>query len=116
MAELTTYTITTPVISVNQMYRCVSSRNIISKKGRETKEAIQWELQAQRKGAPRSSKVEMNVLFYFGDKRKRDIDNCLKALLDCCTGILYEDDSQIEALHVYKQIDKKNPRTILQIL
>jgi len=38
------------------------------------------------------------VTAYPPDKRKRDLDNILKALLDAMQGSLYEDDSQIDQL------------------
>lgn len=60
--------------------------------------------------------VALNVMFYFKDERKRDIDSHLKCLLDSMTGIIYRDDSQITELHVFKEVDKKNPRTVVQIL
>jgi len=100
--------------SVNGMYR--GGRRYLTRQGKEIKQSIAWELTAQRDGALQSGDVAMNVIFYFPDKRKRDIDNCLKALLDCCTGVLYHDDSQIIELHVYKCIDAKNPRTVVQVL
>ena len=60
--------------------------------------------------------VAVNVIFYFPNKIKRDIDSHLKALLDSMSGIVYKDDSQITELHVYKYIDKDNPRTEISIV
>ena len=108
-----TIEIKTAVPSVNSLYR---GRRFLTKEGKQTKVAISYEIRTAVKFEPHKGSVALNVLFYFPDKRKRDIDNCLKSLLDCCTGILFEDDSQIEELHVYKQVDVKNPRTIIQIL
>jgi crossover junction endodeoxyribonuclease RusA len=96
------------------MYR--GGRRFLTSKGREIKDEIGTELLVQRNSGPLAGPVALNVLFYFPNKRRRDIDNCLKALLDCMTGILYLDDSQIDELHVYKQIDTKNPRTVVQVL
>lgn len=39
----------------------------------------------------------------------RDIDSSLKVILDALEPI-YENDRNIEELHVYKKIDKENPR------
>jgi crossover junction endodeoxyribonuclease RusA len=44
--------------------------------------------------------VEVSVRFYFKTKRKRDLDNQNKLILDAFTGIAYEDDNQISALHL----------------
>jgi Holliday junction resolvase RusA-like endonuclease len=96
------------------MYR--GGRRFLTKDGKYAKQAIGAEITVAKRQIKRiRGAVALNVLFYFPDKRKRDIDNCLKALLDCCTGILYDDDSQITTLHVYKFIDRINPRTIIKI-
>lgn len=107
------FEIKTPVITVNRMYR---GRRFLTKDGRETKDAIALEVQSQSPVCNTTDPIALNVIFYFPNKRRRDVDNCLKALLDCCTGLLYADDSQIEELHVYKKIDAKNPRTVVQVL
>jgi len=68
------------------------------------------------KDKPLVGDVCMNVIFYFPDNRKRDMDTHLKALQDSMTGIVYEDDSQINEMHVFKCIDKENPRVEVSIL
>lgn len=103
----------TPVPSVNSIYR---GRRFLTKEGKATKEIIGLEILSQRTTEVIKGDVALGIVFYFDNKRKNDIDNRLKALLDCMTGILYEDDSQIKELHVYKKYDKENPRTEIQIL
>ena len=100
------------MISVNKMYR---GRRFLSKEGKDTKYAIGLELLAMGKFEPSEAPVALNVIFYVKNNRA-DLDNMLKALLDCLTGILYKDDSQITELHIFKEIDKDNPRTLIQIL
>ena len=108
-----TLKITTEPISVNRMYR--GGRRFLTNEGKATKTAIAWEIRSQVNFEPIKGTVALNVLFYFKNSRM-DIDNALKALLDCMTGLIYEDDSQIEELHVFKMIDKQNPRIEIQIL
>lgn len=55
-------------------------------------------------------------MFYYGDNRKRDIDAYLKILLDAMSEIVYEDDSQITEMHLFKEVDIANPRTVIQVL
>ena len=51
--------------------------------------------------------LKMTIHIYFKDKRKRDIDAILKSLLDSLTeAMVYEDDSLIEELHIYKHAPK----------
>jgi Holliday junction resolvase RusA-like endonuclease len=38
------------------------------------------------------------------------LDNFNKLWQDALTGIVYEDDSQIAELHLYRDYDKANPR------
>ena len=48
--------------------------------------------------------------------KKPDIDNMLKFLMDCCTGILFKDDSQVNHLSVMKAYTKEKPRTEFDII
>jgi Holliday junction resolvase RusA-like endonuclease len=47
----------------------------------------------------------------------KDVDNCLKALMDAGTGILYRDDAQVVAASVRKFIaaQDEQPRTVLYV-
>lgn len=107
-----TISLTTPMISVNKMYR---GRRFLSKEGKDTKTAIAWEIASKGKFEPKTTPVAINIVFYVKNNRA-DLDNMLKALLDCLTGIVYTDDSLITELHIFKEIDKVNPRTEISIL
>lgn len=106
----------TKPIPLNALYRSINGRSIISKLGRETKTALEWEIRSQVKFSPLEGSVAVNLMLYFGDRRKRDIDSYLKVLLDSMNGLVYIDDSQIIELHVFKEIDIENPRVEIQIL
>jgi hypothetical protein len=54
--------------------------------------------------------IALHVHFYFQTKRRRDLDNQNKLILDALTGVVYGDDSQIDELHLYRHYDKENPR------
>lgn len=99
-------------ISVNKLY---TGRRRLTKDGARAKRDISLEIKMHWKKEPVQDEVTLNVIFYMQNKRT-DIDNLLKGLLDCMTGIVYQDDRQITELHVYKEVDKSNPRTIIQIL
>lgn len=91
-------------------------RQTSSKAWKDTKDALSWEIRSQWHGEPLSEPVTLNILLYFGDKRKRDIDAYIKILMDSAEGIVYDDDALVTELHVYKDIDLENPRTVIQVL
>jgi len=51
---------------------------------------------------PFKEPVQMNLIITMGDKRKRDIDNMLKILIDSLIGKAFVDDSQIQYLTIRK--------------
>lgn len=74
-----------------------------------------WAMHAMKGGEPTQDDVRMSVKLYFGDKRRRDIDNAAKAVLDGCNGAVYQDDSQIVRLEVERAYDKVNPRAEVEV-
>lgn len=83
--------------------------------GKTIKEAYQWEAKAQHKGKPFESDVKVSVRFYFGTKRRADLDNFNKLWADSLTGIVYQDDSQIADLHLARDYDKVRPRIEIEV-
>lgn len=84
--------------SVNHYYRHVGPRVLISRDGRTYRETVARRLQSSQV-RKFTGEVELQIQLYPPDRRRRDIDNCLKCLLDSLTiGGLYEDDSQIKKL------------------
>lgn len=106
-------TILTKPVPVNQKYGVINGRMLLQKKYRDIKEAIAWEIRSGWKGEPLTEDVALNVIIFFGNNRANDIDNYLKIILDAAEGILFENDSQITELHVFKEYDKENPRVEL---
>lgn len=86
--------------SVNTYWRHVGERVLISSKGRSYRLDVATSVIVSR--SPRQQgRLAIEVDLYPPDKRRRDIDNTLKALLDSLQhGGLYEDDSQIDELCV----------------
>ncbi len=82
--------------------------------GKAIKEAYKWEMKAQ-KAKIHLGDLEVGIKLYFDDKRKRDVDNFNKLVLDAGTDILWEDDSQIMKLIIEKFYDKENPRIEIQV-
>ena len=90
--------------SVNRYYRQYKGRAIISKEGREYRSAVVlavWKLWTARMQTM-TGLLSVSLELYPPDRRRRDIDNILKALLDSmCKAGIYADDSQIKRLHLY---------------
>lgn len=82
----------------------------MTNEGKALKEQYQWEAKSQWKGPPLSGDVALHATFFFGTKRKADLDNFNKIALDALTGIAYEDDSQVAELHLKRSYDKVRPR------
>ena len=101
--------------STNNIYRSVGHRVYVTSKGKALKEDYQWQIKSQYKGKPKTGDIDLRVELFFGDNRKRDIDNYNKILLDAFTGILWLDDSQIQSLLIIKNKDIKNPRIVINL-
>lgn len=88
--------------SVNACYRAIPRgricANILSKKGREYKERIAIIL--ENDDLLTDKRLMVQIRLFMPDKRRRDIDNYNKILLDSLTGFIWEDDSQIDILTI----------------
>ena len=88
--------------TVNTYYRNFNGRSIISKKGREYRVAVAEQVLIQRAAKHLDHAVKVEIKAYRPDRRRRDLDNLLKSLLDAMThaGVM-DDDALIEDLRVY---------------
>jgi crossover junction endodeoxyribonuclease RusA len=87
--------------SVNKYYRSWQGRVLISKDGREFKKEVDLLLNNYEKVL---GKIKLTLILHFKDKRKRDLDNYNKVLIDCLKNKLFEDDDQIYQLYMEKYI------------
>lgn len=55
------------------------------------------------------TEVSVKIIFHVPDRRRRDIDNLCKAVLDACNGILWEDDSQVSRAELEREVDAERP-------
>jgi len=109
MSETLSLTLPFPP-SVNTYWRSVvingRVRVLISKKGREYRKAVAAAVAGTKwKGGSRRLAVDIHA--YMPDNRRRDLDNLLKAALDALSSAgIYEDDSQIDLLHILRVVNK----------
>lgn len=93
--------------SVNRYWRRAGNHTHISNEGRawRTDAAVSM-LRAQRFG---ESRVSVSIEAYPPDKRRRDLDNVLKAVLDALqTGQIFNDDAQVDDLRIIRREVRQN--------
>lgn len=101
--------------SVNHYWRRVGARTLISRGGRAFRVAV-CSILAARGVRPLSGPLMVNIDVFPPDKRRRDIDNCLKSLLDALQhGGAYLDDSQITVLHATKHAPVQDGHVVVAI-
>jgi len=86
--------------SVNHYWRRVGARTLISRAGRRFRRNVCARL-AVRMAQPMTGRVAVHVTAHPPDRRRRDLDNAMKALLDALAhGGVYEDDGQIDRIEI----------------
>ena len=89
--------------SVNHYWRRVGPRTLISRGGRAFRATVCAILAAQGI-QPLEGPLEVEIDLYPPDRRRRDVDNTQKALLDALEhGGLFLDDSQVVHLNTWKR-------------
>ena len=98
-------------VSVNLYYRSINRgkfcQSIISKRGREYRGLVLGVI-AENPPETLTGRLKVIVKLYPPDRRKRDIDNLMKSLLDALTHAeVWEDDSQIDILRISREEIRK---------
>ena len=94
--------------TINSYY--VKTRNgiFISTKGRRFRDDVAEAVIQQLPTVSITYKVLIEIVLYPPDKRKRDIDNCSKAILDSLTKCgLWDDDVLVDQLFIYRGMIQK---------
>lgn len=90
--------------TVNHYYTVAHGRKILSKAGRDYRKAFEYACTENISGHV-VGEVAVEIWAWPPDKRRRDLDNLLKACLDALTfSGVYEDDSQIRKLTIHRCI------------
>jgi crossover junction endodeoxyribonuclease RusA len=113
-------TLTLPVPpSVNHQYATVNGRRLLSSAGRAYKAQVgqlvwvklaQSAHQAALLARLQSEWLALSIRFYFTSALRRDVDGGLKIAQDALCEGLGINDNRIVETHLYKHIDKDNPR------
>lgn len=91
--------------SLNTLYSHTKYGVYLSKKGRLYQDTIEAEIESQGGISAQNlnSRLSVSVILFAPDRRKRDLDNYCKCLLDSLTKAgLWLDDSLIDRLKVYR--------------
>lgn len=101
--------------SVNHYWRRVGARTLISRAGRQFRTRVVERL-ARRRLQPMTGALAVHVTVHPPDRRRRDLDNAMKALLDALAhGGAYEDDSQIDRLEIVRGEVESGGRVVVKI-
>lgn len=104
--------------TVNQMYR-TASKTHIRYKTKATREYQAYVVNKIREAytiEPYTGSVAVEIVFCTSDKRRWDIDNRLKALLDCLQiAKLIADDKQVDKISLERQREQPIIKTLLQV-
>jgi crossover junction endodeoxyribonuclease RusA len=120
VATSDTFKITLPVPpSINHQYATVNGRRLLSAAGRAYKTYVGqqvWLALAQSssrfslRDRLQSGPLALTIRFFFASALRRDLDGGLKIAQDAiCQGLGLNDNRIIET-HLYKQVDKADPR------
>ena len=119
--SMNSYEITLPFPpSTNTYWRAIGrGRVIISAKGREFREEAVYTAMIER-GAidaePMEGRLKVFIEAFPPDKRRRDLDNMLKAVLDALEHAkIYENDSQIDDLRIVRMPSGKPGKVVISV-
>lgn len=89
--------------SINHYWRRNGSRYFISPKGIEFRNEVILLAKDERGKFTKEDRLSLMIDAYPPDKRRRDLDNILKALQDSLQHAeVYHDDCQIDELHIIR--------------
>lgn len=101
--------------SLNHYWRRVGARTLISRRGRAFRQAV-CSILAAHGTRPLHGPLEIVIDVHPPDRRRRDIDNLQKALLDALAhGGAYHDDSQIVHLDVWRRQPLRGGKMVVKI-
>jgi crossover junction endodeoxyribonuclease RusA len=89
--------------SVNTYYRRGAHATYMSKGGREYKAKVAEYITESNSPKLGAARLSLEIVLWPKDKRKYDIDNRIKALLDSLQDAgVFDDDEQIDQINIYR--------------
>jgi crossover junction endodeoxyribonuclease RusA len=104
--------------SANHYWRRVGPRTLISRDGRQYRKDVKRAVHKQAEPIGSELRLAMLVRMHAPDRRRRDVDNIQKPLLDALEKSgLYGDDSQIDLLVTTRgEIDRPNGHVVIEAM
>lgn len=102
--------------SVNHLWIITRGRKVINKKYKAFIDSIATAFYGRESILDKSDFYEVSIIAFPGDRRKRDLDNLFKAILDALTRAhVWKDDCQVVKLNAIKGPAAKEPFVIVKI-
>lgn len=110
------FEIFTRPMSVNRYYATTRTGQFhTTNEGKAYKEGIRAGLAELGEAFTKfSGFIKLDIQLKYGRKRRLDVDNCLKPLLDSLEGYLYDNDSQIYQLSISKSFGHQVESLVLK--
>lgn len=103
--------------SLNRLWRITKTGQMYkSPEYTAWKTAAQWDIKSQMRGPKICGLFKLTLIADRPDKRRRDLDNLLKAALDSLNGIAIEDDKDCDMLQAWWGIDGDKIQLIIEEL
>ncbi len=105
--------------SINHQYATVNGRRLLSSTGRSYKAQVGQLVWIRLAASPhravllsqlQSCSLALSIRFYFTSALRRDVDGGLKIAQDALCEGLGLNDNRIVETHLYKHVDRSNPR------
>ena len=101
--------------SINHYYRHVGNKVLISRKGKEYRQEV-VSIVSRLGFKTLLGPLKMDIEIWPPDRRRRDVDNVQKALLDALEhGGIYGNDSQIHKLSIVKREPVSGGATVVRL-
>jgi len=95
----------------------LAGRHLISEKGRAYRTAVLAAVLGQRRNRKLDGRLSVQITAHVPDRRQRDLDNMLKALLDALTHAgVWADDSAIDRLEIKRGSQIDGGRVLVEIV
>lgn len=91
--------------SINHYWRHTKNGHYISEEGKDYRQLVFFHCLKHKNKFTKEDRISVHIQAHPPDRRKRDLDNVLKALLDSLQhGGIYNDDSQIDRLSISRHL------------